>query len=154
MANWPPKLAPSGSGPPHESPHISEPQPPSAALPVTRCILSPQEWEDLKPAIRRLYVEENLTFRRTAQVLSEEYGFLPTKRQFDIRVNKWGFKKNASKDERDSIVQSQGTRNIIGSNGRVVKRSTRDRWEREMKRQRKSGGKVGSSSKAGMYISR
>jgi hypothetical protein len=40
--------------------------------------LSHREWEELKPLIRRLYIEENRTFKDIARLLCEHHNFLPT----------------------------------------------------------------------------
>ena len=40
--------------------------------------LNRQQWEDLKPLIQRIYIEENRPFPVLANVLRDEYGFEPT----------------------------------------------------------------------------
>src|SRR5271168_4554662 len=40
--------------------------------------LSRDEWEALKPLIRRLYIEENKSFQYIAIVLRDNHNFLPT----------------------------------------------------------------------------
>ena len=37
-----------------------------------------QEWEDVKPLIRRVYLDENKPFNYLARILRTEHGFEPT----------------------------------------------------------------------------
>jgi hypothetical protein len=39
---------------------------------------SKDRWEDLKPYIRRVYMEENKTLQQLAEVLRDEFEFFPT----------------------------------------------------------------------------
>jgi len=98
--------------------------------PVHRQVLPKTKWEELRPVIRRLYIEENKTFRKIAIILCNSYGFTPTKGQFEARVKQWGFKKNASQHERRIILQGNGP-NVIGDHGRIASQTTLERWERE-----------------------
>jgi hypothetical protein len=102
------------------------------AQPITRKVLSRDAWEALKPVIQRLYIEEGKTFRRISIILRDQYGFTPTKAQFDKRVAHWGFKKNASQSERRAILQ--GERYNVGEGGKMVNQGTRERWEKEFER--------------------
>jgi len=111
---------------------------PAAALPPapTRQILSHDSWEELKPLIYRLYIEENMAFSSVAKIIHESHGFLPTKRQFGTRLAKWGFKKNATKEERKKLlIGADPNREIVGFNGQKVKRAKLARWEKEMRRE-------------------
>lgn len=40
--------------------------------------LSKDEWCDLRPLIRHLYIAEKKTFLEVADILAKEYGFRPT----------------------------------------------------------------------------
>jgi len=88
----------------------------AAPNPVARQVLSKDEWDRLKPVIQRLYIDENLPRPRVAAILRESYGFAPTKRQFDRRIEEWGFKKNASQKERHTILSSG--KNAVGKHGK------------------------------------
>jgi len=107
------------------------------AQPVDRQVLPKSKWEELKPVIRRLYIDENKTFRKIATIIRDTYNFTPTKGQFDARVKQWGFKKNASQHERRMILQGGG-QNVVGAHGRFVKQSTLERWGKEFNK-----GKLG-----------
>lgn len=48
---------------------------------VARRQLSKAEWQELKPLIHRLYIEEGRSLKNVAQSLAEEQGFYPTKKQ-------------------------------------------------------------------------
>jgi len=66
-----------------ESAHSQEPTT-SATLVVSdtvvtpRQVLSKEQWENLRPLITRLYIDENKTFKSVAAVLRELHNFVPT----------------------------------------------------------------------------
>jgi hypothetical protein len=41
-------------------------------------MLSKQDWEDLKPTIRRLYLDENMTLKQLADYIQKDHGVKPT----------------------------------------------------------------------------
>jgi len=100
---------------------------------VQRQVLSQDQWEDLKPIIRRLYIEENQTFPKICTILSSTHGFTPTKRQFNSKINRWGFRKNATKEERRRIAQSSNGQTTLGANGKAISQKIRKRWEKEFR---------------------
>lgn len=118
----------------------SDSQPSSASAPK----ISKQAWEDLRPLIRRLYIDENRRFKYIANVIREEIGKLPTKRQFDGKIAKWGMKKNATLEQRRLVMHTLGSaaEKVPELNGMRVSRSKLLRWEKEMKqgKLRESGG--------------
>jgi hypothetical protein len=121
-------LAPALPGSPHPTEQSDNPRP------IPRQVLTRDKWDELKPVIRQLYVDEHLPYPKVASILRASYGFLPTKGQFKARVSEWGFKKNTSRSERLNILQSSGVKLNIESHGRAVTHATRMRWAREMKR--------------------
>jgi hypothetical protein len=96
-----------------------------------RQVLSKDQWEELKPIIDRLYMKENRTFRQISGILGESYGFAPTKTQFNIRLKQWGFKKNASRQNRLEFLNNPDK---LGTIERAVKPTTRKRWEKEFQK--------------------
>lgn len=74
------------------------------------------DWPTLKPVIYRLYISENLTFPKVKEALNVEFKFNITKRQFTRKIEKWGFRKNFRKDEREEIVKG----------GKIPQRFTHD----------------------------
>lgn len=103
---------------------------------VPRQVISKDKWEEIKPVIHRLYIVEHKAFSKIKPIIAEKYGFTPTSSQFGKRVNKWGFKKNASRDQRLKIVHGLGfaDQGRLGPNGKVVRQSTRERWEKEFQK--------------------
>lgn len=97
---------------------------------IPRQVLSKDEWEELKPIIRNLYIEKKWTFRRIVTFLCDHHAFAPTKRQFDTRVAQWGFKKNASRNDRRKILESNGPA-TVGRSGKLVSEKSRLRWQKE-----------------------
>jgi tetratricopeptide (TPR) repeat protein len=100
-------------------------------------VISNNHWEELKPFIERLYIDEGKTFPKIAAILQQAHGFTPTKSQFNKRITKWGLRKNTSKHERRTFLQSQEESSVIevGTRGKIVRKATRARWEKEFKRE-------------------
>jgi len=99
---------------PHRSIVSSSPtlEKPSTILPPRERVLSKDEWESIKPLIYRLYIQEEKTFARIKPTILELFGYAPTRNQFDKRVQRWGFKKNLTRDERDVLLRNGATQNI------------------------------------------
>jgi len=41
-------------------------------------VLSKAEWEELRPIITRLYIDQDLTLTEVIKVIAQDYGFIPT----------------------------------------------------------------------------
>ncbi|PMD30601.1 hypothetical protein L207DRAFT_641537 [Hyaloscypha variabilis F] len=67
--------------------------------------MTKQQWDNLKPLIEQIYIEENRPFPYLAEVLRKDHGFEPKKRQFARKIDEWGFRKNISRGERRMILQ-------------------------------------------------
>ncbi|KAE9376184.1 TPR-like protein [Stipitochalara longipes BDJ] len=63
-------------------------------------------WEELKPLIQRVYIDEDRPYPYLATLLRTEHRFETTKRQFSRKIQEWGFRKNVSGSERREILQS------------------------------------------------
>jgi hypothetical protein len=57
---------------------IQQRNPEFAVSPSLRPQISRQQWEELKPLIHRLYIEENKTLVYIANALAESHNFRPT----------------------------------------------------------------------------
>lgn len=108
--------------------------PDNFSVPIPRRALTKEAWEPLKPLVQRLWVDENMSYRKIAAIILKEHGYMPTKTQFANRVAQWGFKKNATKDERRKILLEGGKGNV-GASGKVVNEATRKRWEKDFRKQ-------------------
>ncbi|OIW35451.1 TPR-like protein [Coniochaeta ligniaria NRRL 30616] len=96
-----------------------------------------RRWEELKPVIQRLYIDENRTQADTAEILAQSHGFRPTKKQFTRKVTEWNLKKNFRQSERDQILQSLGPGEgdiRIDLQGRKFHRKRLIRWDEEKKK--------------------
>jgi hypothetical protein len=127
-----------------------------AQNPVTTGVrkqLSIQEWEDLKPLIRELYIEEGRKFAYVQDVLLRDHNFKPTyglspcfdcpsllcyrKKQFDDRIKKWKMRKNTNKHERKNILQNVEALGedsevwVVEVAGRRHKKTKLERWQKE-----------------------
>jgi len=82
------------------------------SAPPTGHVLSKDEWEEIKPLIYRLYIEEEKSFLRIKPIITEIHGRAPTRNQFDKRVQRWGFRKNVSRADREAVSNGSlsGTR--------------------------------------------
>jgi hypothetical protein len=94
-----------------------------------------QRWEELKPLIQRVYIEEDRPYPYLANLLLTQHGFETTydckfapyniwgsdtngcvrKRQFSRKIAEWGFRKNVSSSERRGILQSLPDCNVPSS---------------------------------------
>lgn len=59
----------------------------------TRQVLPKDRWDELKPLIYQLYIQEGKTFNNIQEIFCETYGFSPTLGQFKKRLTTWGFRK-------------------------------------------------------------
>jgi len=103
----------------------------NAKSPVPRQVKSKDEWESIKPEIRRLYMKENLPFRKITAILGENYGFAPTESQFKKRVLKWGFRKNVSPNNK--CVGKRDDRRSNGTHSKVFNEAVRIRRVKDLK---------------------
>jgi tetratricopeptide (TPR) repeat protein len=62
---------------------------------------SPEEWEQQKELIERLYLDEDKTVEETMRYLKDEEGFIVGERKFKMQLKEWGFDKNI----RSSVMQ-------------------------------------------------
>ncbi|KEF54517.1 uncharacterized protein A1O9_09684 [Exophiala aquamarina CBS 119918] len=62
---------------------------------------SPEEWNQHKALIEKLYMSEDRTVEDTIQVLKDQEGFVTGERKFKMQLKEWGFEKNI----RSSIMQ-------------------------------------------------
>jgi hypothetical protein len=62
---------------------------------------SPEEWEQQKELIERLYLDEDKTVEETMRYLKDEKGFIVGERKFKMQLKEWGFDKNI----RSSVMQ-------------------------------------------------
>ncbi|KAE9373142.1 hypothetical protein N431DRAFT_406481 [Stipitochalara longipes BDJ] len=69
-------------------------------------MLSKEGWEELKPTIRHLYLDENRTLKQLTEHIYEHYEVKPTKKQLTHRISRWGFEKNVKRAERRAIIQN------------------------------------------------
>ncbi|KAH9217757.1 hypothetical protein DL95DRAFT_521876 [Leptodontidium sp. 2 PMI_412] len=93
-----------------------------------------EQWEDLKPLIRRLYLDENMTREAVTKCIVQEYNFEPTRRQFLRKISEWGFEKNVKKAERKAILLNTATsQNSFETriiHGRKLDKAKIERWSK------------------------
>ncbi|PMD24378.1 hypothetical protein NA56DRAFT_35355 [Hyaloscypha hepaticicola] len=70
--------------------------------------LARKNWDDLKPTIRELYLDQGQTLKQLIKYLEEHHGFRPTRKQLLYRISRWGFEKNVKKNERRAIIEHFG----------------------------------------------
>ncbi|KAH7350569.1 hypothetical protein BKA65DRAFT_241417 [Rhexocercosporidium sp. MPI-PUGE-AT-0058] len=106
-----------------------------AGLPgLRRKEITNEQWEELKPLIRRLYLDENMTREAVTKFIVQEYNFEPTKRQFLRKISKWGFEKNVRKAERKAILLDSATNQsafeVRTVHGRKLDKAKMERWSK------------------------
>ncbi|KAH6713412.1 hypothetical protein BKA61DRAFT_675655 [Leptodontidium sp. MPI-SDFR-AT-0119] len=93
-----------------------------------------EQWEDLKPLIRRLYLDDNMTREAVTKYIVQEYNFEPTKRQFLRKISEWGFEKNVKKAERKAILLNTATSHGVFEtrtiHGRKLDKAKIERWSK------------------------
>ncbi|KAG6362838.1 hypothetical protein INS49_007932 [Diaporthe citri] len=91
-------------------------------------------WEDYKPIMRRLYIDEKRPLRGVMEIMENEFDFKPTAKMYKNRFRIWGWRKNIRLDpdidagrvqdiinsrrpEDGSDIQAQ---NVLLANGQLV----------------------------------
>ncbi|KAI1324617.1 hypothetical protein F5Y16DRAFT_299781 [Xylariaceae sp. FL0255] len=67
------------------------------------------EWEEMKPLIYKLYMEDDRALKVVMRILSEEYDFHATVRMYKIRFRRWGWRKNRVQDQRRVAERAKGS---------------------------------------------
>ncbi|KAE8444779.1 hypothetical protein EG329_014239 [Mollisiaceae sp. DMI_Dod_QoI] len=95
-------------------------------------MISKEDWEKLKPIVKRLYIDENETFKTISTHLAEYHNFEPTRRQFLRKITEWGFKKNIQRSERQAILacEEQGRPISQTIQGRKLDKAKLSRWKK------------------------
>ncbi|KAH8680832.1 hypothetical protein BX600DRAFT_4271 [Xylariales sp. PMI_506] len=104
---------------------VSPPLFPASASPRFRGQHPPAVWEDLKPEIKRLYIDEERTLKEVRSIL-EQRGFRATEKMYKDKFAKWGYNKNNRKKDVAKMVQIKSQRKAVGKstvfyrNGKAV----------------------------------
>ncbi|KAI0895097.1 hypothetical protein F4806DRAFT_469884 [Annulohypoxylon nitens] len=69
-----------------------------------------QRWERLKPAIVRIYMEENNKLASLSCRMKDEYSFDAQVHQYRYHFKKWGIKKRTVAEEKDAVITALGKR--------------------------------------------
>ncbi|KAG4437237.1 hypothetical protein IFR05_007291 [Cadophora sp. M221] len=116
------------------APHTDISSRPSEPSGSKRKEFSKEQWEDLKPLIRRLYLDENMTRQAVTKCIIQEHNFEPTRRQFLRKISEWGFEKNVKKAEREAILLNPATSQSAFETrtiyGRKLDKAKIERWSR------------------------
>ncbi|KAF4625437.1 hypothetical protein G7Y89_g12729 [Cudoniella acicularis] len=74
----------------------------------TTGVITQSQWQSAEPLIRRLYLVEKKPYKHVADILQHQYGFHPTKRQFERKVREgWGMKKYTTDVERGDLIRKR-----------------------------------------------
>ncbi|KAK5957037.1 hypothetical protein OHC33_001406 [Knufia fluminis] len=60
---------------------------------------TPENWNQIKDAVRSYYVNQKLPLKEVRTVLRDRHGFRATDRMIKARLKQWGFLKNAKRDD-------------------------------------------------------
>ena len=75
----------------------------TSPLPSTPQI-SAASWERYRPAIQKLYVEDDLSLKGTSEYMVEHHGFHATERQYKRKIKDWQLDKNIKDHEMQAIL--------------------------------------------------
>ncbi|KAI2635610.1 hypothetical protein GGS26DRAFT_581378 [Hypomontagnella submonticulosa] len=73
-----------------------------------------ERWEPLKPAIVKIYIEENNRISQLAQRMKDEYDFDAQIHQYRYHFKKWNIKKRITTQEKETITKALGKRSRKG----------------------------------------
>ncbi|KAI1812445.1 Clr5 domain-containing protein [Poronia punctata] len=65
-----------------------------------------EEWDAIKPILRKLYMEEDRPLKLVMRTLEQDYDFYATMRMYKIRFRRWGWRKNRTRDHQRTLVLS------------------------------------------------
>ncbi|KAI0455781.1 Clr5 domain-containing protein [Xylaria acuta] len=86
---------------------------------------SRDEWEAMKPTIRKLYIEDFRSLRSVMRTMAENYDFHATDKMYKMRFSHWGWRKNRTKDQHPTVVRSrQSTRGTAAIQHRIQRLRT------------------------------
>lgn len=89
-----------------------------------------EAWEQFKPTIRTLYLEERKPLKEVMSIMVDKYSFQATPKMYKTRFSQWGFVKNNTEDEVKRLLSMKFQRDAEGKvsefvrNGRVVNLGT------------------------------
>ncbi|RSL80942.1 hypothetical protein CEP51_006197 [Fusarium floridanum] len=84
------------------------------------------QWEKHKLTIHSLYISQEKKLEEVIKLMADEHGFQPTKAQYVRKLERWGFKKNSSKEEWEHAAavvrkrKSEGKETELEMNGKVI----------------------------------
>jgi Heterokaryon incompatibility protein (HET)/Clr5 domain len=107
---------------------------------------SEEEWERVKQPFHKAYIDQNKSLKESASLMNQQYGFLATQRQWERKMQGWGFRKNTRGDTRQqfidrSLAAGMTQEQILNAPGipvdesRADDRNMRRNWRRFVKRQ-------------------
>ncbi|KAI0390588.1 Clr5 domain-containing protein [Xylariaceae sp. FL0594] len=67
-----------------------------------------EEWDAIRPVIRKLYMIEDRSLKFVMQILEDDYNFYATVRMYKIRFRRWGWRKNRTRDHPRTVVLAGG----------------------------------------------
>ncbi|KAI9807444.1 MAG: hypothetical protein M1833_000189 [Piccolia ochrophora] len=89
-----------------------------------------ERWEELKPTISRLYVDENRKLSEVIDIINSQYGFDAAENQYKYQINrKWKLKKSIPTEKKAQMLQivdkraASGKATTLSYKGKEVDRS-------------------------------
>ncbi|MCJ1420438.1 hypothetical protein MMC32_006795 [Xylographa parallela] len=73
---------------------------------------SEQDWEDQRPNITRLFVEQDLPLQDVIQMMDEQYHFKASRKQYNTKIQQWHIGKNVRDIEMRAIVRKEMQRKM------------------------------------------
>ncbi|KAI0121732.1 hypothetical protein BJ170DRAFT_134531 [Xylariales sp. AK1849] len=69
----------------------------SREKPAKQRAYSGQEWDAMKPALQKFYMDMCISLERVMQLMAQEWDFHPTMKMYKVQFKRWKWRKNRSK---------------------------------------------------------
>ncbi|KUI54710.1 hypothetical protein VP1G_02066 [Cytospora mali] len=126
-------------------PLLQQEPPPLQHIPRKETSHQPEQWEAMRPIIRRLYIDDKKTLAEVSQTLETSYNFRATPKQYKNRFKQWGYWKNLSTRDASRLIQMKASRDSMGKTSTFVRSGLKvdiDRIQKTIRRSRNRAQKT------------
>ncbi|KAK4169704.1 hypothetical protein QBC43DRAFT_351772 [Cladorrhinum sp. PSN259] len=71
----------------------------------------PQDWDEMKPTIKHLYLDQCMTLKKVVKEMDDKFNFKATETMYRKRIDSWGWKKNLSIGDFHALRQTRADDN-------------------------------------------
>ncbi|KAB5549493.1 Clr5 domain-containing protein [Coniochaeta sp. 2T2.1] len=101
-----------------------------------------EDWERLKPLIKKLYKDELKPLKEVIAILEKEHNFHATARMYKSKLGEWGLAKYIRATEAVAIIKAMEARQAAGKSSQIILRGEKvdlDRIKNYIRRNRNRG---------------